>query len=111
MSVMTQPGQTEGYTASDHVRAILDYLDGALDAVIVNAGRPSRDVLDRYAADGAELVHIDPALYELGPEIVEADLVENGTHRPVPWEKHDLLRHSPQQVASVLIQQIGRHGC
>lgn len=109
-NVMTQPGQTDGYAASDHVRTILDYLDGALDAVVVNRGRPSAAIVGRYAADGAELVRIDPALYELGPEIVEADLVENGTHRPVPWEKQDLLRHNPQAVASVLVRQIGRHG-
>ena len=107
-NVMTQPGQTDGYAASDHVRAVLDYLDGALDAVVVNVGRPPDAVLERYAAEGAQLVRADRPLYELGPEIVEADLVEDGTHHPVPWEKHDLLRHSPREVAGVLIQQLGR---
>ena len=109
-NVMTQPGQTDGYTASDHVRTLLDYLDGALDAVIVNTGRPSAACLERYAADGAHLVRLDRPVYELGPEIVEAELVEDGAARPVPWEKHDLLRHSPQKIASVLIRQIGRNG-
>jgi len=107
-NVMTQPGQTDGYSASDHVRAVLDYLDGALDAVLVNSARPSRDTLARYAGEGAQLVRTDRPLYELGPEIIEADLVENGSHRPVPWEKQDLLRHNPQKIASVLIRQIGR---
>lgn len=109
-NVMTQPGQTDGYAASDHVRATLDYLDGALDAVIVNTGQPSDGVLERYAADGAALVRVDPALYELGPEIIEAPLVENGAARRVPWEKQDLLRHNPQTMARVLVQQIGRRG-
>ena len=90
------------------MRAVLDYLDGALDAVVINTGRPPDAVLERYAAEGAQLVRADRPLYELGPEIVEADLVENGARRPVPWEKHDLLRHSPREVASVLIQQLGR---
>jgi uncharacterized cofD-like protein len=109
-NVMTQPGQTDGYSASDHVRAVLDYLDGALDAVLVNTARPPDDALDRYAGQGAQLVRTDRPLYELGPEIIEADLVENGSHRPVPWEKQDLLRHNPQKIASVLIRQIGRSG-
>ena len=108
-NVMTQPGQTDSYSASDHVRAILEYLDGALDAVIVNAAQPPDGSLERYAAQGAQLVRIDPPLYELGPDIVEADVVENGAHRPVPWEKQDLLRHNPQQVANALIKQIGRY--
>jgi len=109
-NVMTQPGQTDGYTASDHVRTLLDYLDGALDAVIVNTARPSAVCLERYATDGAHLVRLDRPLYELGPEIIEAELVEDGAARPVPWEKHDLLRHNPQKIASVLIRQIGRRG-
>jgi len=109
-NVMTQPGQTDGYTAADHVRAILRYLDGALDAVIVNRGRPADDVLARYASEGSELVRVDPALYELGPEIIEASLIEDGGQMRVAWEKQDFLRHNPQKVANILIRQIGRSG-
>jgi uncharacterized cofD-like protein len=109
-NVMTQPGQTDGYVASDHVAAVIGHLEGALDAAIVNRAQPSGKTLARYAAEGAELVTLDPALYELGPEIIEAELVENAKHRPVPWEKQDLLRHDPRKLASVLIRQIGRNG-
>ena len=109
-NVMTQPGQTDGYTASDHVRAVLQYLDGALDAVVVNKGRPADSVLARYASEGAELVRADPALYQLGPEIVEASLIEDGAQSRITWEKQDLLRHNPQKVAAILIREIGRHG-
>ncbi|MFP4055890.1 MAG: YvcK family protein [Candidatus Brocadiia bacterium] len=109
-NVMTQPGQTDGYAASDHVRAVLEYLDAALDAVVVNTGTPPAEVLGRYAAEGAELVRVDPPLARLGPEIIEADLVEDGGRRRVPWEKQDLLRHNPQKIASILTRQIGRHG-
>jgi len=109
-NVMTQPGQTDGYTASDHVGALVECLDGALDAIVVNRARPSDEVLARYAAQGAQLVRLDPALYELGSEVVEAQLLEDDSHRRVPWEKQDLLRHDPQRVAAVLIRQIGRHG-
>jgi uncharacterized cofD-like protein/HAD superfamily hydrolase (TIGR01509 family) len=107
-NVMTQPGQTDGYTASVHVATVINHLGGALDAVIVNRARPAADVLARYAAEGAELVAIDPPLYDLGPEIVEAELIENGSARPVPWEKQDLLRHDPKKLASLLIRQLGR---
>jgi len=109
-NVMTQPGQTDGYAASDHVRAVIDYLGGALDAVVVNRARPSPSLLERYAAEGAALVALDPHLYELGPEIIEADLLENNGHRPILWEKQELLRHDPRKLAAILVRQLGRHG-
>jgi len=109
-NVMTQPGQTDGYAASHHVAAVIEHLGGALDAVVVNRVKPPAALLARYAAEGAELVALDPALYELGPEVIEADLIETSDHRAVLWEKQDLLRHDPQKLASILIRQIGRNG-
>jgi len=109
-NVMTQPGQTDGYRASDHAAAVVRYLGGALDAVVVNCARPEPEVLSRYAAQGAELVALDPDLYELGPDVVAAELIEHHSPRPVPWEKHDLLRHEPAHLAGVLVRQIRRRG-
>ncbi len=107
-NVMTQPGQTDGYRASDHAAAIIRYLGAPPDAIIVNTARPPDHTLARYRADGAELVEPDPDLHTLGPAIVEAQLVEPQPDRPVPWEKQDLLRHDPKRLASALIRQLGR---
>jgi len=107
-NVMTQPGQTDGYRASDHAAAIIRYLGAPPDAIVVNTARPPDHILARYRADGAELVEPDPDLYTLGPAIVEAQLVEPQPDRPVPWEKQDLLRHDPKRLASALIRQLGR---
>ncbi len=76
-NVMTQPGETRGYTASDHVRALREHArEGAVDYVLVNVQPVPADLLERYAAEGAHPVRVDRAkVRALGPQVVEADLL------------------------------------
>ena len=56
-NVMTQPGETTGYTASDHLRAILQHTTPELvDYVLVNTAAIEPALLQRYQAEGAEPV-------------------------------------------------------
>ena len=104
-NIVTQPGQTDGYCASDHVEAILEQVGAeALDCVLVNNKVPPPEVLEAYARAGAELVKVDEELYHLGVQVIEADLLEKlkgGTR--VLWEKQDLLRHDPDKLARLII--------
>ena len=52
-NVMTEPGETDGFTASDHLQAICNHLGESLfDTVIVNDGLPvSASVLERYTIE------------------------------------------------------------
>src|SRR5438552_3604862 len=53
----TQPGQTDGYSALNHVRRVTEALGpGVLDAALLNCGRPSPAALARYAANGVLLL-------------------------------------------------------
>jgi len=59
-NIMTQPGETDGYTVSDHLNAIFRHVGHHLfDYVIVNNGDIPRHVMDRYAQEGAVPVRID----------------------------------------------------
>lgn len=59
-NVMTQPGETDGYSVSDHVRAIEDHVGYRLfDYIIVNNGDIPQEVLDKYAVGGATPVRLD----------------------------------------------------
>jgi len=104
-NIVTQPGQTDGFDAADHVRAIIKYLGGSgLDCVLLNSTLPSQAILDRYGKEGAQLVppgDVD----ELGVEIVRADLVEDLDNKRVLWEKQDLLRHDPDKLAEWIVKQ------
>ena len=104
-NIVTQPGQTDGYTAADHVRAVQKYLgDGALDYVLVNNHVPPHGDPARYEEAGAHLVLPDDDLRALGPQIIEADLVEDLTQERVLWEKQDLLRHDPDKLARIIME-------
>ena len=104
-NIVTQPGQTDGYTAADHVRAILKYVGaGALDYVLVNNRIPAAEVLARYEEEGAKLLLADDELRNLEPEVIEADLVEDMGQERVLWEKLDLLRHDPEKLAHIIME-------
>lgn len=56
-NIMTQPGETDGYTLLEHVQVIEEYLGkGVIDHIVANDGWPDTEVLEHYNDDGAELV-------------------------------------------------------
>ncbi len=63
-NLMTQPGETGGFSVADHVRAIYDHTrPGLFDFAVINRTPISPRLLRRYRRQGAEPV--DPALEEL----------------------------------------------
>jgi len=102
-NIVTQPGQTEGYSVGDHIGAVTRYLgDGVLDAVLVNSNVPPEPILARYRADGAELLRIDDAVTSHRVQVVLDDLVENLDLKRILWEKQDFLRHDPEKLAALI---------
>ena len=99
-NIVTQPGQTDHYKVSDHIKAVIKYLgDGVLDYVIVNNNIPRKDILDKYQKEGAAVVLMDEGVYSLNVNVKKADLVEDLNQKRVLWEKQDLLRHDPDKLA------------
>ena len=69
-NIVTQPGQTDHYKVSDHIKAVTKYLgDGVLDYVIVNNNIPRKDILDKYQKGGAEVVLMDEGVYSLNVNV------------------------------------------
>lgn len=59
-NVMTQPGETDNYSVSDHLDAVYKHIGHHLfDYVIVNDGEIPPQVEDKYAELGAKAVHLD----------------------------------------------------
>jgi len=97
-NVMTQPGETDGYGAADHLRAILAHVDFKLDFAVVNVGRPGR-LAEKYRQEGSQLVEAQLGRFqELGVEVVPADLVD----------ETDWVRHDPQKLARIVSELIAR---
>jgi 2-phospho-L-lactate transferase/gluconeogenesis factor (CofD/UPF0052 family) len=74
---MTEPGETDGYTAADHIRAIYDHTEyGLFQYVLLHKGHLSRRLLDSYRKQGSRPVeHRMKELRQLGLTSVVADLV------------------------------------
>jgi uncharacterized cofD-like protein len=93
-NVMTQPGETDNYSASDHVRALVKGAGSRLcDVVVVNDELP-RKLRDVYAEEGQLPVHVDEAeLRELGLKVVRANVIS----------ETETVRHDPDRLAEVVI--------
>lgn len=95
-NVMTQPGETESFTAYDHVQALLNHVgDGMVDYAVLNSARLPRDIAERYKEEGAFPVVCDSERVEArGIVPVIEDLIDNA----------DLARHDPERLAQVIIE-------
>lgn len=78
-NVMTQPGETDGYTVSDHLKAIFNHArTGCINFVVVNDGPVAEIIRDRYAKQGAFPVIVDDVVVkDLGINIISADVVSS----------------------------------
>ncbi|MBD0264683.1 MAG: YvcK family protein, partial [Tolypothrix sp. Co-bin9] len=97
-NIMTQPGETQGYTVSDHIRAI-DAACGRqlFDAVLVHKKSPSAHSLIRYAQQNSHPVFLDrEAVSNLGRRIVLANILFE--------DDIGCVRHNPQRLARVLLR-------
>ncbi|MDI3523166.1 MAG: hypothetical protein PWR31_1976 [Bacillota bacterium] len=94
-NVMTQPGETDGYTAADHVRALIEHAGpGIIEWVLVNSERAAPEVLARYREEGAQPVKIDRrALARLRVRSQEAPLLSQDS----------VARHDPDKLARALL--------
>lgn len=97
-NVMTQPGETDGFTASQHVTAIERFSSPRLiDWIVVNSARVRPHLVSKYAAANSAPVVLDlPRLSQLGLRIATGDLLQQG----------DVVRHDPEKLARRLMELI-----
>lgn len=79
-NLMTQWGETRGYTAADHLQAIYDHVGADLfDYCIVNKQPVAPAVLERYRLEGAEPVQLDlPRLRKFPLRLLTENLLHIG---------------------------------
>src|SRR5207302_11192393 len=94
-NLMTQPGETLGYTLVDHVRAIHQHTGRkVIDCIVLNDRPLAPEVLRRYKHQGAEPVVIDYSdLQRMGLQWVSDNLLE----------VHGVVRHNSLRLSSLLI--------
>jgi len=97
-NVMTQPGETDGYAASDHVKAVAKHTDQRVfQYVLVNQKRPSEDLLEKYGRQGQVFVEPDVArIREMGYKPITGDFIS----------QTDVVRHDPEKLAAAILRLI-----
>jgi uncharacterized cofD-like protein len=94
-NVMTQPGETDGYSAADHVSALSRHgAAGLIDDVLVNDTPISAELAAVYHAGGAAPVKVDDRALEVqGVRVVHAGLAHEG----------DFFRHDSARLAAAVL--------
>ncbi len=98
-NVMTQPGETDNYTASDHLRVIAEHAPGRrlFDYALVNKEPPGETVLERYEKYGQRFVVPDvEAIRAQGYTPVAVNLIS----------QTDIVRHDPARLAEAIYRII-----
>ena len=102
-NIMTQDGETEGYTVSDHIEALFQHsAPGLFDLCLTNSAPIPKGVAERYAQEGAEPIRCDEdACRALGVEVLRRPLAAVGS---------GFVRHDSGHLARELIQIYAQRG-
>ncbi len=98
-NVMTQPGETDGFKVSNHLKVLMDYgVAENIDYVIANNGIIPPDIKEKYAKENAELVVLDyENISNLNVNVIEADLIKI-TKRYV--------KHNAEKLAELIMKNM-----
>jgi uncharacterized cofD-like protein len=100
-NVMTQPGETDRYTAEEHLAAIVEHAGLVVDVMIINGRRPSESILAAYAKEGQHPVQFDVgAVRELGVTPFFGDIIAEG----------NFVRHDSTALADTIFRLYDRYG-
>lgn len=100
-NIMTQPGETDGFSVSDHIKTLVKHAkyEKIIDAVLVNTELPEA-LIAPYRDAGSEPVVVDTnEISKLGIEIVQKNLIEDKRFE----DGHSsFVRHSPGRLARII---------
>ena len=98
-NLMTEPGQTDGYTLSDHINAITEYVGkGIIDYCICDTQEITPEFVRKYNKKGQEIVEMDTQkIVDSGIKVLKRDL---------SWIKDEFIRHNPDVIARSIIELI-----
>lgn len=100
-NVMTQPGETDTYSAEDHLSAIIEHAGLVVDVMIVNGRRPSESLLLAYAAENQFPVQFDVnSIRDLGITPFFGDVIAEANY----------VRHDSAALAETIFRLYDRYG-
>ncbi|MEG0772745.1 gluconeogenesis factor YvcK family protein [Clostridium sp.] len=100
-NIMTQQGESDGYSVQDHIRAIHNHCGAPIiDYAIVNSQSISEELTERYLEEGASAVVLeDDKTDDLNIEYIKSNIVKI---------KNGYVRHDENKLAEILIETVMR---
>ncbi len=97
-NVMTQAGETDGYTAADHLDALQRHgLTGGIDVILVNDEPVAGELVESYAREGSRPVAVDAArMRDMGVRVAQASVIAQS----------QVVRHDPERLARAVLHQV-----
>ena len=94
-NVMTQPGETDNYTAFDHLNTIISHTrPDIVNSCIVNTGAVPPELLKKYEEESAYPILADSdRIIEKGYGVIEEDIIST----------EDYVRHGPKRLSKIII--------
>jgi uncharacterized cofD-like protein len=100
-NVMTQPGETDDYTAQEHLSAIIEHAGLIVDVMVLNGRKPSDSILAAYSNEKQFPVQFDIAtIRELGVTPFFGDIISEGNY----------VRHDSAALAETVFRLYDRYG-
>jgi uncharacterized cofD-like protein len=100
-NVMTQPGETDDYTAQEHLSAIIEHAGLIVDVMVLNGRKPSESILAAYSSEKQFPVQFDiAAIRELGVTPFFGDIISEGNY----------VRHDSEALAETIFRLYDRYG-
>lgn len=98
-NIMTEPGQTDDYSISDHIDALIEHVGkGIADFCLCDTGEVTPEFVRRYNKKGSDLVEQDlKKVSGKGMTIIQKDM---------STIKQDVIRHDPDAIATTVIELI-----
>ncbi len=98
-NIMTEPGQTDNYTVSEHINAIIEHVGaGLFDICLADTGEIMPEFVRRYNMEGSEVVEQDfGKVNSYGIRVIQ---------RNMSCIKDDKIRHNPDIIAATVIELI-----
>jgi uncharacterized cofD-like protein len=97
-NVMTQLGESDSFTASEHVTAVqVNVGRRVFDYVLINTGVPSEQAIEKYRGSGQYLVEADAdRIRTMGFRVLSGNFMSEA----------DVVRHDPLRLASRLVSLV-----
>ncbi len=92
-NIMTQPGETDHFTASDHLTNLEKYLNCKVDYFLINSGKISKDLIDKHTKKKSFEITDDTHKVEDRIKIIKKDVVS----------KKDFARHDPNKISKIIL--------